>query len=81
MIKGSVSLADFHDGADFKSQLQFSDVDLQRCLGQLFGLRRLEGKGDIAFSVDGTGDSVLGITRTLNGNASLTGRKRRHRGL
>ncbi len=75
VIKGSVSLADFHQGADFKSQLQFSDVDLQQCLGQLFGLRRLEGKGDLSLSVEGTGDSVLGITRTLNGSAGLTGRK------
>ena len=73
LIKGSMSLASSDQGADVKSQLIFSDVDLESCLGQLFGLRRLEGKGNITFVVDGTGDSVLAVTRTLNGNASLTG--------
>jgi AsmA protein len=51
-----------------------TDVDLESCLGQLFGLHRLEGTGDISFSVEGTGESVLGVTHTLNGTASLTGR-------
>ena len=74
LIKGSVTLASFDQGVDVKSQLQFTDVDLASCLGQLFGLRRLEGKGDIAFAVEGSGDSVLAVTRTLNGSASLTGR-------
>ncbi len=73
LIKGSVALAAFDQGVDVKSQLVFTDVDLESCLGQLFGLRRLEGKGNISFAVDGTGDSVLAVTRTLNGSASLTG--------
>jgi AsmA protein len=73
LIKGSVSLASSDQGADLKSQLVFSDVDLDTCLGQLFGLKRLEGKGNITFAVDGSGDSVLAVTRTLNGTASLIG--------
>jgi AsmA protein len=73
LIKGSVSLASSDQGADLKSQLVFSDVDLDTCLGQLFGLKRLEGKGNITFAVDGSGSSVLAVTRTLNGSASLTG--------
>ena len=73
VIRGSVSLANFDQGVDVKSQLQLSDVDLESCLGQLFGLHRLEGKGNIAFSVEGSGDSVLGVTRTLSGTANLTG--------
>ena len=75
VIKGSVSLANFNAGVDVKSQLQFTDVDLESCLGQLFGLHRLEGKGNIAFAVEGSGDSVLGVTRNLNGTASLIGEK------
>jgi AsmA protein len=39
----------------------------------LFGLRRLEGKGNISVAVEGKGDSVLGVTHTLNGSATLTG--------
>jgi len=73
VIKGSLALANFEQGVDVKSQLQFSDVDLESCLGQLFGLHRLEGKGTIAFVVEGGGDSVLALTHTLNGTATLTG--------
>ena len=73
VIKGSLTLANFNSGVDVKSQLQFTDVDLESCLGQLFGLHRLEGKGNISFAVEGSGDSVLAVTRTLNGTANLVG--------
>ncbi|HEY0222976.1 MAG TPA: AsmA family protein [Pseudolabrys sp.] len=73
VIKGSLALATFESGMDVKSQLQFTDVDLESCLGQLFGLHRLEGKGNISLAVEGSGDSVLGVTRTLNGTAGLNG--------
>jgi AsmA protein len=75
VIRGSLTLANFAAGVDVKSQLQFSDVDLESCLGQLFGLHRLEGNGNISFAVEGSGDSVLAVTRTLNGSASLIGEK------
>jgi AsmA protein len=81
LIKGSVALAAFDQGVDVKSQLVFNDVDLESCLGQLFGLHRLEGKGNITFAVDGSGDSVLAVTRTLNGSASLSGHDGRLTGL
>ncbi len=74
LIKGSLTLANVKAGVDVKSQLQFSDVDLESSLGQLFGLHRLQGKGDISVNVEGSGDSVLGVTRTLDGTATLTGR-------
>jgi len=73
VIKGSVSLAIFEAGMDVKSQLQFTDVDFDSCLGQLFGLHRLEGKGNMSLMVEGSGDSVLAVTHTLNGTADLTG--------
>jgi AsmA protein len=75
VIKGSLTLANFAAGVEVKSQLQFTDVDLESCLGQLFGLHRLEGTGNISFAVEGSGDSVLAVTRTLNGTASLIGEK------
>jgi AsmA protein len=74
VIKGSLALANVDSGIDVKSQLQFTDVDLESCLGQLFGLRRLEGRGNIDFNIEGSGDSVFAVTRTLHGNATLTGR-------
>ena len=73
VIKGSLALANFEKGVEVKSQLQFSNVDLETCLGQAFGLHRLEGKGNISLNVEGTGESVLAVTRTLNGTAVLTG--------
>src|SRR4029453_684503 len=62
-------------GADIKSQLQFAEVDLESCLGELFGIRKLEGKGNLSLSVEATGDSVMALTRTLSGSAELTGRQ------
>jgi AsmA protein len=74
-LKGAVVLAKGPEGANVKSQLQFADVDLESCLGQLFGLRRLEGKGNLNLAVEGSGESVLALTRTLAGTASLTARQ------
>ena len=75
VIKGSLGLAKSEQGAELKSQLQFTDVDLEACMGALFGIRRLEGKGSLGFSVEATGATVLGLTRTMAGNASLTANK------
>ena len=75
VIKGSFGLAKSEAGADFKAQLQFADVDLEHALGELFGIKRLEGKGTMAVAVDASGPTVLALTRTLSGTASLTGRQ------
>jgi len=75
IIKGSVALAKSEVGAELKSQMQFTNVDLETCLGDLIGIRRLEGKGNVSFALEGTGSSVLGLTRTLSGTAAITGRQ------
>lgn len=75
VIKGSVGLATADQGVEFKSQLQFTDIDLDSTMTELFGLKRLEGKGDLAFTLEGTGSNVLALTRTLNGTTTLTGRQ------
>ena len=75
MLKGSLALAASDAGAEFKSQLQFVDVDLEKCLGDIFQFRRLDGRGDIAVVIDAIGNNVLAMTRTLNGTASLNGRQ------
>jgi AsmA protein len=72
VIKGSFGLAKAQNGAELKTQMQFTDVDLEHCLGEVFGLRRLEGKGNLTLALDGAGESVLGLTRSLNGTANLT---------
>lgn len=75
VVKGSFGLAQSPAGAAFKAQLQFTDVDLEQCLSELFGTRRIEGKGNLGFAVDSTGASVYGLTQMLNGSASLVSHK------
>ena len=75
LVKGSFGLGQSPAGAALKAQLQFTDVDLDQCLGELFGIRRIEGKGNLGFAVDSKGNSVFGLTQMLNGTASLTSRK------
>ncbi|MFL5044287.1 MAG: AsmA family protein [Xanthobacteraceae bacterium] len=72
MLKGSMGLAKSDVGIDVKAQLQFSDVELESCLGELFAVRRLEGRGNLALAFEASGASVLALTRTMNGQASLT---------
>ena len=75
ILKGSLVLAASNHGADFKSQLNFIDVDLESSLRDMMQFRRLEGRGDIALELDASGNSVMALTRTLNGTATLIGRQ------
>jgi AsmA protein len=75
VVRGTFGLAKSSAGTDFKAQLQFADVDLEQCLGEMFGIRRLEGKGNLGFAIDSSGRSVYDLTKGLNGTASLTSRK------
>ncbi len=75
IVKGSVTFGASDNGADLKSQLQFADVDLDACLGELFNFRRIEGRGNVALAMEATGSSVLALTRTMNGSANLIGSK------
>ena len=75
VVKGTFSLARRPSEADFTAQLQFANVDLDQCLGDLFGIRRLEGKGSLGLAVQSTGRSVYDLARALNGTASLSSRK------
>jgi len=75
LLKGTLELARSPAGADLKSQLQFAEVDLDQCLGELLGLRRLEGKGNLAFAIESSGGSIYELTKALNGTATLSSRK------
>lgn len=75
VIKGSLGLAPLGEGVELKTQLSFTGVDLETCIGELFGLRRIEGKGDLAIVLEGGGTNVLGLTRTLNGTIAMEGRQ------
>jgi AsmA protein len=75
VVQGSFGLANSPAGTNLKAQLQFSDVDLEQCLGELLGVRRIEGKGNLGFVLESSGASVFDLTKGLNGTASVTSRK------
>lgn len=75
VIRGNIALARAEQGANFAAQLQFDGINLERCIGELFGLKRIEGRGSMTVSLEGAGASVYALTRTLDGEATLTGTK------
>jgi len=75
LITGSIAVAKSESGAEVRSQMQFANVDLEKCLGELFGLRRLEGSGNLAFSLDSTGLNVQELAGNLNGTVQVTAKQ------
>ena len=75
VVKGTLGIAKSAAGADLKAQLQFSNVELEQCMGELLGIRRLEGEGNLAFSIESSGASVYALAKALNGTATLSSRK------
>jgi AsmA protein len=71
VTKGSIGLAIADSGVEANSHLQFIDVDLESCLREVFGVQKLTGRGNMTLNVDGSGDSVLALTNTLSGTASV----------
>src|SRR6202043_3250476 len=59
--------------AEVKAQLQFTDVDLQSCASELFGITKLSGRGDLNVSLVASGSSPFGLAQSLDGTASLIG--------
>lgn len=72
---GTIAVAKSEAGAEFGSQMQFSNVDLAKCLGQLFGVNRLEGSGSLAFAVDSTGRNVQELAGNLNGTVQVSAKQ------
>lgn len=69
--KGSLDLGSAENGVAVSSNMQFLDVDLETCLSQIFGMHRVQGRGNLAFNLSGSGESVLAMTHALNGTATL----------
>jgi AsmA protein len=72
IAKGSFGLASANGGVEVTSHLQFVDVDLESCLSQVFGIRKLVGRGNLALNIEGAGSSVMAVANTLTGTANLT---------
>lgn len=71
LAQGSFGLGSINGGVALSTHVQFVDVDLASCLGQIFGLHKLEGRGTLALDVGGSGSSVWALTHTLAGTASV----------
>jgi len=73
IAKGSFGIARSDAVADVKAQFQFTDVDLQSCASELFGITKLSGRGNLNVSLMATGSSPFGLAQSLDGTATLTG--------
>lgn len=73
IAKGSFGIARSDTVADIKAQFQFTDVDLQACATELFGLNKLSGRGNINVSLFASGSSPFGLVQSLDGSATVTG--------
>jgi AsmA protein len=73
VARGSFGVARSDAVADVKAQFQFIDVDLQQLAGELFGVTRLSGRGNLSVSLVASGSSPFGLVSSLDGTATLTG--------
>ncbi len=73
IAKGSFGLSRINADADVKAQFQFTDVDLQACAGELFGVGKLSGRGNLGVSLAASGSSPFALAQSLDGTATLTG--------
>jgi AsmA protein len=73
IAKGSFAIARSDTVADVKAQFQFTDVDLQACASELFGINKLSGRGNLSVSLVAAGSSPFGLAQSLDGSATLTG--------
>lgn len=75
LITGTIAVAKQNSGTEFKSQMQFANVALEQCLGELFGVHRIDGTGNLTFSVESAGTSVEELARNINGSVQLNARQ------
>jgi AsmA protein len=73
IARGSFGLSRIDADADVKAQFQFTDVDLQACAGELFGVGKLSGRGNLGVSLAASGSSPFALAQSLDGTATLTG--------
>lgn len=54
-----------------KVETNIADFDMERGIGDITGIRRIEGKGALDLSLEGSGPHVDAMVRTLSGHMSL----------
>jgi AsmA protein len=73
LARGSIGVARSDTVADVKVQFQFTDVDLQSCGSELFGVNKISGRGNLNIALTASGSSPFGLAQSLDGTANLTG--------
>src|ERR1700742_1273944 len=66
IAKGSFGLSRTDAAADVKAQFQFTDVDLQACASELFGVGKLSGRGNLSVSLSASGSSPFCLVQSLD---------------
>ncbi len=70
-LHGTAAIGPAAAGTEIKVEASLKDFDAERGLGELAGIRRLEGTGSLALLLSGSGASISAITRDLQGRADL----------
>lgn len=73
IVRGSFNVAHANAVADVRAQFQFTDVDLQACVSDLFGVNKLTGRGNLGMILEASGASPFALAQSLDGTATLTG--------
>ncbi|MGU3493522.1 AsmA family protein [Xanthobacteraceae bacterium A53D] len=74
LLRATLSLTPAADGVAMKLQMAAANVALDRALGDIADMRRLEGNGTLEANLEGQGHSVYGIAQSLSGDVTLTGK-------
>jgi AsmA protein len=72
MLHATAAIGPAATGTEIKVEANIKDFDAERGLGELAGIRRLEGAGSLALLLSGSGTSVSAIVRNLQGQADLS---------
>ena len=80
-LHGTMAIGPAAAGAEIKVEANLKDFDAERGLGELAGIRRLEGTGSLALLLSGSGTSIRALTRDLQGRAELLVRNGSFNGL
>jgi len=72
MLHATAAIGPAAAGTEIKLEANLKDFDAERGLGELAGIRRLEGAASLALLLSGSGTSVSAIARNLQGQAELS---------
>jgi len=72
LLRGSVAIDNAGNAANLKTQLSFTDVDLEAAGAELFGTRALRGRGDLTTTLEASGANAFALAQSLDGTAKLT---------